>query len=186
MRKVVIRIFDYSLDGVIAEEDTDFFRYCRDLPDDPAQLARTRSLYESADVHIMGRNLYQGSAGYFPTAYDHPYADVMNAARKLVFSRTLHSADWANTAIAGGDLGKEVEELRQDGDGDIIAHGGVSFWRSLVRLDLVDEYRVTVFPYLAGQGRGLFRHLEDTRQLELVSSTAFGNGTVELQYRRPR
>lgn len=186
MRKVVIRVFDCSLDGVIAEEGTDFFQYCRDLPDDPAQVGRTRTLYESADVHIMGRNLYQGAAEYFPTAVDHPYSEVMNAVRKIVFSRTLQTADWANSTILSGDLAKEIEELKQDGDGDIIAHGGLSFWQSLVRLDLVDEYRVTLFPYLVGKGRRLFSDLEESRQLELVSSTAFANGTVELQYRRHR
>ena len=184
MRKLVVRVFDYSLDGVIAEEDTEFFQFCRDVPDDRAQEARTRSLYERAEVHIMGRNLYQGMAGYFPTAVDHPYAEVMNTARKVVFSRTLHSADWANTTIIGGDLAEEVEQLKQDGSGDIVAHGGVSFWQSLFLLDLVDEVRVTVFPYLAGQGRRLFDDPAKSRPLELVSSKAFGNGTVELEYRQ--
>jgi dihydrofolate reductase len=102
MRKVVMRVFDCSLDSVIAEDGTAFFQYCRDLPDDPAQRVRTRALYESADVHIMGRNFYQGAAEYFPTAVDHPYSDVLNAARKMVFSRTLQTADWANSTIITG------------------------------------------------------------------------------------
>lgn len=68
MRTAIARIFDYSLDGVIAGEGTDFFDYCRDLPDDPAQLDRTRDLYEKAAVHIMGRKHYQESAKYFPQA----------------------------------------------------------------------------------------------------------------------
>ncbi len=186
MRQLVVRVFDYSLDGIIAEEDTEFFQFCRDLPDDPAQEARTRSLYEHADVHIMGRNLYQGMAGYFPTAVDHPYAEVMNNASKVVFSRTLQNAEWANSAITGGDLAQEVEKLKRGGTGDIIAHGGISFWQSLILLDLVDEVRMTVFPYLAGQGRRLFGDLPKSRQLEFVSSTAFGNGTVELEYRPHR
>jgi dihydrofolate reductase len=184
VRKVVIRAFDYSIDGVIAEEGTDFFQFCRDLPDDPAQLDRTRALYESADLHVMGRNLYQGAAEYFPTAVDHPYSDIMNAAPKLVFSRTLQTADWANSTIVTGDLGKEIEELKRGGDGDIIAHGGFSFWQSLIRLHLVDEYRLTVFPYLVGSGRRLFGDVEKSRQLDLVASFGFANGTVELQYRR--
>ncbi len=186
MRKLVVRIFDYSLDGVIADENTEFFQFCRDLPDDLAQETRTRSLYERADVHIMGRNLYQGMAGYFPGAVDHPYAEVMNNARKVVFSRTLQTADWANSAITGGDLADEVEKLKLAGSGDIIAHGGISFWQSLILLDLVDELRVTLFPYLAGEGPRLFGDLAKSRPLELASSTAFGNGTVELEYRRPR
>jgi hypothetical protein len=53
VRKVVIRVFDCSLDGVIAEESADFFEYCRELPDDPAQVARTRILYENADTCLL-------------------------------------------------------------------------------------------------------------------------------------
>lgn len=66
-----------------------------------------------------------------------------------------------------------------------MAHGGFSFWQSLIRLDLIDEYRLTVFPYVAARGRRLFADLEKSRPLELVSSIAFTNGCVELEYRRP-
>jgi dihydrofolate reductase len=187
MRKVVARIYDYSLDGVISEEGTEFFEYCRDLPDDPAQETHERSLYERADVLIMGRVQYQGTAQYFPTAVDHPYAAAVLAARKIVFSSTLQTADdLANTTINSGDLAEEIQKLKQDGDGDIRALGGFRFWRSLMRLDLIDEYRLTVFPFLAGKGRRPFDDLEKSQQLELVSSTAWGNGTVELAYRRRR
>ena len=159
MRTVTARIFDYSLDGFIAEEGTAFFDFCRDLPDDPAHADRTRDLYEGADVHIMGRKHYQDAAQYFPGAVDHPYADA---------------------------LGAEIEKLRVDGDGDIVAHGGVGFWRSLIRLDLIDEYRLSAFPYLAGTGTRLFEDLGQAPALELVSATAFGNGITELAYRRIR
>jgi dihydrofolate reductase len=186
MRKLVLRVLDYSLDGIIAEEGSEFFQFCRDLPDDAAQLAQTRSLYQHADLHIMGRVSYQGMAQYFPTATDHPYADLMNAARKVVLSRTLTTADWANSTVARGDLAEEINRLKREGTGDIIANGGMSFWQSLIRLDLADEYRVTVFPFVAGKGRRLFDALDVSRQLEFVSSTPFANGTVELQYRRRR
>ena len=62
----------------------------------------------------------------------------------------------------------------------------MSFVQSLVRLDLVDEYRLNVFPYVAGTGRGLFADLTRPCPLELASSTAFGNGTVAMIYRRKR
>ncbi len=185
MRNVVARIFDYSLDGVISEEGTEFFQFCRDLPDDPALQARTLSLYEGADVHVMGRVHYHGIAQYFPTAVDHPYAPALLAARKIVFSSTLRTADLANSTINSGDLAGEIQKLKRGGDGDIVAHGGLRFWRSLMRLDLIDEYRVDVFPYLAVKGPRLFDDLEKPRQLELVSSIAFGNGISELVY-RPR
>ena len=185
MRTLIARIFDYSLDGVIATEGTGFFDFCRDLPDDEAQLDRTREFYENADVHIVGRKHYQDAAQYFPEAVDHPYADAMNAARKVIFSHTITAADWANTSVANGDLGPEIEKLKLDGDGYIVAHGGIAFLRSLSDRDLIDEYRVTLFPYLAGNGTRLFDDLKQPARLEQISAIAF-DGTTELAFRRAR
>jgi dihydrofolate reductase len=185
MRKLIARVFDYSLDGVIATEGTEFFEFCRELPDDPAEDARGSEFYAGADLHIMGRVAYESMASYFPSATDHPYADLLNAARKLVFSRTLTSADWANTTIVTGDLAEEVDKLRRGGDGYIVAHGGISFWRSLARLDLIDEYRVTLVPYLAGEGPRLFEDVGKSRPFDLLSNVAFSSG-LQLDYRRRR
>jgi dihydrofolate reductase len=138
-------------------------------------------------VHILGRKMYQEAASYFPTApADNPYAGFMNPATKMVFSSTLTTADWTNTTIVNGDTAAEIEKLRQEGDGDIMVHGGISFVQSLVRLDLADEYRLSVFPYLAASGPSLCAGIAKPRPLELVSSTSFGNGMVGLVYRRRR
>jgi dihydrofolate reductase len=185
MRTLIARVFDYSLDGLIATEDTEFFQFCRDLPDDPAEDARGAEFYAGADLHIMGRVAYQSMAGYFPAATDDPNAGPLNSARKVVFSRTLKSADWANTTISGGDLGQEIDKLRRGGDGYIVAHGGISFWRSLALLDLIDEYRLTVVPYLAGEGPRLFEDAGKSRRFDLLASTAFSSG-LQLDYRRHR
>jgi dihydrofolate reductase len=185
MRKVIARVYDYSPNGLIAVEDTEFFQFCRDLPDDPAEDASGMEFYEGADMHIMGRVAYESMASYFPTAVDDPNAEPLNAAHKVVFSRTLRAADWANTTIAVGDLADEVNKLRQGGDGYIIASGGISFWRSLARLDLIDEYRITLVPYLAGEGERLFENLGASHTLELLSSTAFASG-LQLEFQRRR
>ena len=64
--------------------------------------------------------------------------------------------------------------------------GGVSFWRSLMWLDLIDEFRLDLHPYVAGEGTRLFEDVPKSNRLDLVSSTEFSNGTVGLQYRRHR
>lgn len=187
MGKLVVQVFDYSLDGIIGTEDTAFFDFCREVPDDPGLEEWRRGKLERAGLHIMGRKTYQGMAGYFPAAdAGHPYAEVMNSAPKAVFSSTLKSADWNNTTIINGDTASEIERLKRQGTDDIVAHGGISFVQSLVRLDLADEYMLTVFPYLVGVGASLFGQLPGPQPLELVSSTAFDNGMVGLVYRRPR
>jgi dihydrofolate reductase len=184
MRTVIAVIYDYSLDGVSAEEGTRFFEYCRALPDDEAQLERALDMYRNADLILMGRTHYQSAAQYFPTAGDDdPYAAVLNPARKVVFSHTLTTADWSNTSIAGGDLAAEVEKLRLGGDGYLIADGGLGFLRSLIRHDLIDEFRVHLVPYLASTGPRLFDGLERPAALELVSVAPVGGGINELVYR---
>ena len=134
---------------------------------------------------MMGRATYESMAGALPTA-DHPFTGIMNAARKVVFSRTLRTAEWANTTIAAGDTTEEIDKLTQGGDGHIVVWGGVSFWRSLMRLDLIDEFRVDLHPYVAGEGTRLFDGVPKSYRLDLVSTTASISGIVDLRYRRHR
>ena len=187
MRKLVLRVFDYSLDGIIGEEDTPFFDFCRALPDDPGLETWHRECLAGAGLHIMGRRTYEGMAKFFPSAdtSDHPYAAIMNAAPKAVLSNSLVSADWANTTVIRGDTAEQISKLRQENGGDILAHGGVSFLQSLVRLGLADEYNLTIFPYVAGNGAALFAQAPRAQPLELVRCAGFGNGMVGLIYRRP-
>lgn len=188
MRKLIATVFNYSLDGLLADEGTDFWEFCFSLPensepDDPAQL----DFLQSAYAHIMGRTAYDAiSRSMTTTATDHPLAPVLNAGRKVVFSRTLKTADWANTTIAAGDTTEEVDKLRRGGDGHIVAWGGVSLWRSLMQLDLIDELRVSLFPYVAGEGTRLFDGAPTSYRLDLVATTASTNGILGLRYRRHR
>jgi dihydrofolate reductase len=185
MRKLIAWVFMYSLDGLLADEGTEYWQFCFGLPVDPADTKQKIGVYQSAYAHIMGRTTYEAMAGALPTA-DHPFSGIMNAARKVVFSRTLRTAEQANTTIAAGDTTEEIDKLRQGGDGHIVVWGGVGFWRSLMRLDLIDEFRLDLHPYVAGEGTRLFDDVPKSYRLDLVSSTEFSNGTVGLQYRRHR
>lgn len=187
MRRLIATVFNYSLDGYLADEETDFWRFCFDIPendqpDDAAQL----ELLRGADAHVFGRNAYEGIARGMTTATDHPFSPILTAGRKVVFSRTLERADWANTTIASGDTREEVDRLRQGGDGYVIVWGGVGLWRSLAQLDLLDEIHVSLFPYVAGEGTRLFDVVPPDYRLELVSTAASPGGIVELRYQRPR
>lgn len=186
MRKLIAWVFMYSLDGLLADEGTDYWQFCFGLPGDPAELEQKLDVYRDAYAHIMGRNSYESIAAAMTTATDHPFFPILNAARKVVFSRTLATAGWANTTIAAGDTTEEIDRLRLGGDGHIVVWGGVSFWRSLMRLDLIDEFRVDLHPYVAGEGTRLFDGFPTSYRLDLVSSTAFSNGIVGLHYRRRR
>jgi dihydrofolate reductase len=186
MRKLLATVFNYSLDGLLADEGTDFWKFCFSLPEnseptDPAHL----DFLQSAYAHVMGRTAYEGiSAAMTTTATDHPFAAILNAGRKVVFSRSLKTADWANTTIAAGDTTDEIDKLRQGGDGHIVVWGGVRLFRSLMQFDLIDELRVSMFPYVAGEGTRLFDGVPRSYQLEVVSNTVSSSGIVYLRYRR--
>ena len=95
----------YSLDGLLADEGTEYWQFCFGLPDGPAETKQKPEVYQSALAHLMGRTAYEAMAGALPTA-DHPFSGVLNAGRKVVFSRSLRTAEWANTTIAAGDTTK--------------------------------------------------------------------------------
>jgi dihydrofolate reductase len=187
MRKLIATVFNYSLDGLLADPDTEFWEFCFSMPEnnepnDPAQLEFLRS----ANAHVFGRTAYESISRAMMAATDHPFAGILNAGRKVVFSLTLQTAEWANTTIASGDTTEEVDKLREGGDGHIVVWGGVSLWRSLMQLDLIDEVQVSMFPYVAGEGTRLFDGVPKSYRLDLVSSSASKSGIVELQYRRHR
>jgi dihydrofolate reductase len=187
MRKLIATVFNYSLDGLLADEGTEFWEFCFSLPEnrepgDPAQL----DFLQSAYAHVMGRTAYEAISRSMTTLTDHPLAGILNAGRKVVFSRTLETAEWTNTTIAAGDTAEEIDKLRRGGDGHIVVWGGVRLWRSLMQLDLIDELRVSLFPYVAGEGTRLFDGVPKSYRLDLVSSTASSSGIVGLKYCRHR
>ncbi len=187
MRKLIATVFNYSVDGLLADPETDFWEFCFGLPEnsEPNDASQLNFL-RGASAHIFGRTAYEGIAPSMTTNTSHPFSPILNAAPKVVFSRTLKTADWANTTIASGDTTEEVDKLRNGDDGYIIVWGGVRLWRSLMQLDLLDELHVSMFPYVAGEGTRLFDGVPRSYQLDLISSVPSTNGIVELQYRRHR
>jgi dihydrofolate reductase len=190
MRKLIALVFHYSLNGLLADEGTEYFRFCFELLEQgggASQDDASLDFLQSAYAHVMGRTAYQGMAAGLPANPDHPWSDIMNAAPKVVFSRTLTTADWSNTTIAAGDTLEEIDALRRGGEGHIVVWGGVSLWRSLMQLDLIDEWHLGLHPYIADEGTRLFDDVPGSYRLDLISSTEFQQtGILELQYRRHR
>jgi len=190
MRKLIALVFHYSLNGLLADEGTEYFRFCFELLDEAGGASdddESIEFLQGAHAHMMGRVAYEGMSKSLPANPDHPWAGIMDAGQKVVFSRTLETADWANTTIASGDTVEEVDRLRQGGDGHIVVWGGVSLWRSLMWLDLIDEWHLGLHPYVADEGTRLFEDVPKSYRLDLVSSTPVQQtGILELQYRRRR
>lgn len=137
-----------------------------------------------AGTHIMGRVTYEAMASVWPTSTG-VYADVMNEIPKVVFSKTLTHADWAESRIAGGELAEEIDSLKREAGGPILAHGGATFVDSLIRESLIDEYRLVIHPVVIGHGTGLFSALREPLRLDLIESRTFPSGTT-IQVCQPR
>lgn len=189
MRKLVALVFNYSLNGLLADPDTDFWRFAFGLLDDhggPSHDDGTLDLLSGASAHVMGRDAYEGFVQSIPTSTTNPWAPILNAGNKVVFSTTLQSVEWENTTIASGDTREEVDRLRAGDDGYVIVWGGVTMWRSLMDLDLLDELRISMYPFIAAEGRLLFDDVPAAYGLELVSAVPDDGGVLELHYRRRR
>jgi dihydrofolate reductase len=110
----------------------------------------------------------------------------MNDIPKVVFSKTLPTADWASSRIARGDLTQEIAALKSEPGGDIIAHGGAAFVQALSKLGLIDEYRLVIHPVALGDGLPLFKDLSGPLRLDLTDATPFPGGTVIHVYQTIR
>ncbi|HEY5990906.1 MAG TPA: dihydrofolate reductase family protein [Streptosporangiaceae bacterium] len=104
--------------------------------------------------------------------HDCVFADVMNEIPKVVFSKTLTRAEWAESRIADGDLAEDIDRLKREPGGVILAHGGATFVDALIHDGLIDEYRLVIHPVAIGHGTGLFSALrEPLRESRVVLHT---------------
>ena len=181
MRKLIYAI-NLTLDGCC--DHTKF------NPDDDT-LEWFTHLTRDVDVQVFGRKTYQLMVPYWPdVAKDHSaskadreFAEAFDSIDKLVFSRSLDSAEDKNTRIVRTDLRDEILKLKKE-QGKNILVGGVDIPSQLIQLGLVDEYRFVIGPIIAGAGRRLMEgaSLPERLQLKLAESKIFKSGSVALRY----
>jgi dihydrofolate reductase len=136
---------------------------------------------------LLGRRTYEIFAAYWPhVPADHdeaPMAKIINDTPRYVASRTLTSSDWAGTTFLGGDAVAAVKRLKARDLGELQVAGSVEFAQTLIGHDLVDEYRLTIFPVVLGTGKRLFGGGTVPASLRLVSSQVTDAGVVACVYR---
>ena len=186
MRRIVL-MMSVSLDGFIEGpgQRIDWHRVDEELHTHFNDLLRPMAVF------LHGRVTYELMAGVWPTADRDPeitgpmaeFAPIWLDKPKIVFSRTLESADW-NTTIKRDVVPDEIRALKAQPGGDM-AVGGADLAASFFRHDLIDEYRVYVHPVVIGGGKPLFPASDTDRPLRLMETRAFGNGVVLLRYERP-
>ena len=148
-------------------------------------------LLREVDLQVFGRKTYQLMVPYWPEVAKNPsetkasieFARTFDSIKKIVFSRSLDSAEDRNTRIVRGSLHDEILKLKQERGKNILV-GGVDIASQLIELGLVDEYRFVVQPIVAGEGRRLLDRviLRERLQLKLVESKILKSGCVALRY----
>jgi dihydrofolate reductase len=186
MSRVIVIEF-VSLDGVVEDPDGSagtkqggwMFRYGHEwVGNNPFALGEE---LESGAL-LLGRQTWQLFAKIWP-GRDDPFSAKMNAMPKLVVSRSLEQADgWQNSAVLPGDLATAVRQHKRAQD--ILVMGSTSVVRALIANDLVDEYRLIVFPLVLGEGERMFPDGTAPANLALVSAQTVGPA-VRLSYARP-
>ena len=134
-------------------------------------------------AYLFGRKTFQKMAAFWPRQPEtNPIAAHLNATPKFVATRTLTSLDWAGAHVLGGDLEAGVRQLKAEGDGGITILGSGVLVHELMRLHLVDGFRLFVHPLLLGTGKRLFRELPEPRSLHLVSVVSTPLGSIAITY----
>jgi dihydrofolate reductase len=185
--KLVVSEF-VTVDGVVddpggsegAERGGWAFRYQRGEEGDRYKLDEVMA----ADALLLGRATYEGFAAAWPGRTDEAgFADKMNGMPKFVVSTTLEKAEWNNSTLISGNVAEEASGLKQRYDGDVVVYGSATLVGTLADNDLVDEYRLMVFPVVLGGGRHLFDSARKEAPLRLVEARPVGpDGVVVLTY----
>ena len=174
-----------SLDGFITGPDGNFDWSAPDEELHRFHNERVRAL----GAHVLGRRLYE-TMKYWETAQGDPaatdyaleFAEIWKALPKVVFSDTVHEVV-GNTRLAQGGIAEEVAE-EQVRSGKDVAIGGAELAAEAIKLGLVDDFQLFVYPVLVGGGKPFFPSLEQGVHLNLVETRTFGSRVVYLRYER--
>ncbi len=175
MHKLIVTEF-MSLDGVI-ESPMWTMKYWND------EIANFKAEETTAnDVLLLGRVTYEGFAAAWPQRTDAESGGVyFNGVRKYVVSNTLEKAEWNNSVVLRGDAVEQVRKLKSEGGENLVVHGSANLVQTLMKHDLVDQYRLLLYPVVLGEGERLFRG-GIPATLKLIECRVFSSGVVGLIY----
>ena len=181
MRRVIVSTY-VTLDGIMEAPEKWSLQF---FNEEAAEYARDQLF--ASDALLLGRETYEGFAAAWPSMTDEEgFADRMNGLPKYVVSTTLKEAEWNNSTLIRGNVAEEVSELKRQPGRDILVYGSADLMRTLMRHDLVDEYRFWVQPVVVGGGKRLFGEGGEAKELRLAGATTFATGTVVLSYEPAR
>jgi dihydrofolate reductase len=189
MRKLIVQTF-MTLDGVMqapggpGEDDDGGFThggwsmtYWDDKMGEVMGEATSRPF-----AMVLGRKSYEILSSYWPTAPEEAGGKVFNDATKYVASRGRPTLEWSNSVLIEGDAGDGLAALKKEDGPELQVHGSANLIQTLLRNNLVDEYRLWLFPVVIGTGKRLFADGTIPSGLKLLDSKVSSTGVVIATY----
>ena len=185
MRKLIVSTF-LTLDGVMqapggpGEDDSGGFAYggwSVNYWDEQMGQVMGEAMSTPFDL-VLGRKTYDIFAAHWPHATDDAGAKPLNDATKYVASRGHPMLEWSNSVLIEGDAAEGIAALKQEDGPELQVHGSGNLIQTLLRHDLVDQYRLWVFPLVIGSGKRLFSEGTIPSGLKLVDSKVSTTGVV--------
>jgi len=189
MRKLVVTTF-ITLDGVMQapggpeEDPTGGFTYggwTVNYWDDMMGQVMGESMAKPFEL-LLGRKTYEIFAAYWPYVKDDPVADKLNSARKYVVSRTLDEVNWNNSTLVTGDVAQAIRNLKEQRGPELQVLGSGNLIQTLLKHDLIDEFRLWIFPITIGKGKRLFSDGTKPANLKLIDSKTSTTGVIIATY----
>jgi dihydrofolate reductase len=194
MGKIVISS-NVTLDGVVQDPDGEegfdrggwFHQYvgAKDLED---WVARETQEVRDAEALLLGGRSSEWFADRMTARNEAEgrvspeWANRVRSLPKYIVSSTLEGPQWNNTTVLGGDVAKEIAELRRNVDGEILVYASYQLVRTLMQHNLADELRLVVFPVVLGSGLRIFDETGNKKPLHLVDTRKMGDRLVFYTY----
>jgi dihydrofolate reductase len=185
MRKLIVSTF-LTLDGIMQapggpeEDDSGGFAYggwSVNYWDELMGQVMTEAMSEPFDL-LLGRRTYDIFAAYWPHAPEEAGAKPLNDATKYVVSRSRPTLEWKESVLIEGDAAEGILELKKGDGPELQVHGSGNLIQTLMRHNLVDQYRLWVFPLVIGSGKRLFSDGTIPSRLKLLDSKVSTTGVV--------
>ncbi|MGH3146157.1 MAG: dihydrofolate reductase family protein [Rubrobacter sp.] len=188
MRKLIVSTF-LTLDGVIqapggpGEDGDDGFAHggwSVNYWDEQMEQFMGEAM-SAPFAFVLGRKTYDIFAAHWPHATEEGATEI-NEATKYVASRGRPTLEWSNSVLIEGDAAEGVAALKEEDGPELQVHGSANLIQTLLRNDLVDQYRLLVFPVVVGSGKRLFSEGTIPSGLRLVDSEVSTTGVVMATY----
>jgi dihydrofolate reductase len=176
LRKLIVSEW-VTLDGVF---DADSMKEWFEPYDGTDRQEYIKENVLTSDAFLVGRVTYEMLSSYWPNQRNNEMgvADRLNSAPKYVVSSTLKKAEWNNSTIISEDVVEEITRLKQQPGQNMLVFGSATLVQSLMKADLVDEYRFLVHPIIMGSGKSFFREEMVRTKLKLVKTKTLALGVT--------